>query len=69
MQYPNDNVALHQNWNGVAINAKAINVRVANQNNFINPNITFEVEYHWNGWVEKDGINANLVLCNQLNFR
>ena len=23
----------------------------------------FKVEYLWNSWVKKDGINANLILC------
>ena len=27
----------------------------------------FEVEYRWNAWVKKDGVNANdLVLCDWL---
>ena len=25
----------------------------------------FEVEYLWNGWVKKDGINPNLILAIQ----
>ena len=29
----------------------------------------FEVEYLWNGWVKKDGVNANQVLCDWPNFR
>ena len=29
----------------------------------------FEVEYLWTGWVKKDGVNANLVLCDWPNFR
>ena len=28
----------------------------------------FEVEYLWNGWVKKGEANANLVLCDWLNF-
>ena len=26
----------------------------------------FEAEHLWNVWVKKDGVNANLVLCNGL---
>ena len=33
------------------------------------PDIGFEVKYHWNGWVKKDGVNAYLVLREWLNFR
>ena len=27
-----------------------------------------EVEYFWNGWAEKDGVNVNLVKCDWLNL-
>ena len=29
----------------------------------------FEVEYLWNGWVKKDGVNANLVQYDLPNFK
>ena len=45
-------------------------IRVANKNyNIRGPDVVFEVEYLWNGWVKKDGINANLVLCDWPNFK
>ena len=51
-----------QNCNGVANDAKAINVRVANKNyNIRGLYIVFEVEYLWNDLVKKNGVNANLV--------
>ena len=28
----------------------------------------FEVEYLWNGWVKKNGVNANLVYYHSPNF-
>ena len=28
----------------------------------------FKAEYLWNGWVKKDGFNANLVLCDWLTW-
>ena len=37
-------------------------VKVANKNyNIRGPDVVFEVEYLWNGWVKKDGVNVNLV--------
>ena len=33
------------------------------------PDVVFEVEYLWNGWVKKDGVNANPVLCDLPNFK
>ena len=33
------------------------------------PDVTFEVEYLWNGWVKKDGVNANQVLGDWPSFR
>ena len=29
----------------------------------------FEIEYLWKGWVKKDGVNANLVLCDMPNVK
>ena len=29
--------------------------------NIRGPDVVFEAEYLWNGWVKKDGVNANLV--------
>ena len=29
----------------------------------------FEVKFLWNGWVKKDEVNANLILCDTPNFR
>ena len=52
-----------------------INDRVASKyyKNFKNyrrvTDVVFEVEYLYNGWVKKDGVNANLVLCDWPNFR
>ena len=58
---------------GVANDAKPINVRVANKIskicNIIGQNVVLKVEYLWNGWVKKDGVNANLVLSDSPNFR
>ena len=46
----------------VTNDTKAINFRVSNKNyNIRVPYTVFEVEYLWNGWVKKDGVNANLV--------
>ena len=28
-----------------------------------------EVEYNWNGWFKKDGVNTYQVLCNQPGFK
>ena len=68
MQYSNSGVVLGWNWDGVANDAKGVNVRVANKNNR-GLYAVFEVEYLWSGWVKKDGVNANLVLCDSPNFR
>ena len=46
------------------------NVRVANKNyNIRGPHVMFEVEYLWNGWVKKDGVNVNVVFCDWHNFK
>ena len=31
--------------------------------------IMFEVKYLWNGWVRKDGVNANLVSYYLINLK
>ena len=55
---------------GVANNAKAINVRVTNKNyKSIDPYNVFKVEYLWNDWVKKDGVNANLVKYGSPKFK
>ena len=33
------------------------------------PYVVFEVEYLWNGWVKKDGVNVNLVDHDSPNFK
>ena len=48
----------------------AINVRVAGKNyNIGGPYVVFKVEYLWNGWVKKDGVNANPIFCDWPNFK
>ena len=37
--------------------------------NIRGPDVVFEVEYLPNGWVKKDGVNANLDLCDWPNFK
>ena len=55
---------------GIAYDAKAIYIRVANKNyNIRGPCVVFEVKYLWNGSVKKNGVNANLVLCDWPSFR
>ena len=27
------------------------------------PDVVFKIEYLWNGWIKKDGVNAKVVLC------
>ena len=55
---------------GVANNAKAINVRVANENyKSRNPCDVFKVEHLWNDWVKKDGVNANLIKYGSPKFK
>ena len=67
MQLHNSGVGLGYNWDG---DAKAFNVRVANKNYKIrDPYVVFEVEYLRNDWVKKDGVNANIALCDWPNFR
>ena len=43
-----------------------MNVRVAKKIikifNIRGPDVMFEVEYLWNGWVKKNGVNANPIL-------
>ena len=29
--------------------------------NIRGPDVVFEVEYLWNGWIKMNGVNANLV--------
>ena len=70
MQLPNRSFALGENWNGIANDAKTINIRVANKNyNIRGPCVVFEVKYLWKGSVKKNGVNANLVLCDWPSFR
>ena len=33
------------------------------------PDVVFIVEYHCNGWVKKNRVNANLVLYDSPNFK
>ena len=47
----NDNINIEQH--GVILQLYSIR----------DPNVMLEVEYPWNGWVKKNGVNANLVLC------
>ena len=57
----------------VANDAKAMNVRVAKKIikifNIRGPDVMFEVEYPWNGWVKKNGVYANPILFDWPNFR
>ena len=46
------------------MDAKDINVRATNKNyNISGHYVVFEVEYLWNGWVKKNGVNVNFVKC------
>ena len=58
-------VALGLNWEGVSKTLMLINDRVAHKNikmyNIGVTDVVFKVEYLCNGWVKKDGVNANLV--------
>ena len=31
--------------------------------NIIDPDVVFKAEYLWNGWIKKDGVNANLAFA------
>ena len=44
-------------------------IKVTNIYSVRGPDVVFVVESIWNDWVKKDGINANLVLCDWPNFR
>ena len=56
----------------VAKTLMLINDRIANKSLQIYNNrvtdVVFEVEYFCKGWVKKDGVNANLALCDWPNF-